>query len=182
LIFTLVTLVMDLLLNDVLVSRVIRVEDLDSLPSALALVLVLGLERQTGNNDSQCQTLSVDTSLDELLLTTEVGVAADNAKSTDDGSDPRAKDDTVAVLVSPVHCTLRKGLLRLELFLDGLLLVGVALFGMAGSLVLARVAIGLDDGGESTTTSDQEGAEWQREATESRVPPAGAQHTNSTSC
>jgi hypothetical protein len=46
------------------------------------------------------------------------------------------------------------------LFLERLLLIGVFLLGMAVELELARVAIGLDDGGESTTTGDQEGTEW----------------------
>jgi hypothetical protein len=137
LVLAIVALVVNLLLNDVLVGRVVRVEDLDGLPAALALVLVLGLECQTGDDNSQSQTLSVDTSLDELLLTTKVGVAADDTESSGDGGDPRAKDDTVAVLVSPVHCALRKRLLRLEFFLEGLLLVGVALLGMAGHLELA---------------------------------------------
>lgn len=173
---------MDLLLNDVLVSRIIRVENLDSLPAALALVLVLGLECQTGDDNSQSQTLSVDTSLDELLLTTKVRVAADDTKSSSDGSDPRAEDDTVAVLISPIHCALGERLLRLELILKGLLLVGVALLGMAGSLELARITIGLDDGGESTSTGDQEGTEWQRKTTESRVSSAGGQDTDRTGC
>jgi hypothetical protein len=182
LVLAIVALVVNLLLNDVLVGRVVRVEDLDGLPAALALVLVLGLESQTGNNNSQSQTLSVDTSLDELLLTTKVRVAADDTESSGDGSDPRAKDDTVAVLVSPIHCALGERLLRLELVLEGLLLVGVALLGMAGHLELARVTIGLDDGGESTSTGDQEGTEWQRQATESRVSSAGGQDTDSTGC
>lgn len=160
LIFTLVVLVMNLLLNDVLVSRIVRVENLDGLPAALALVLVLGLECQTSNDNSQSQTLSVDTSLNELLLTTKVRVAADNTESSSDGSDPRTKDDTVTVLISPLHCAFGKRLLRLELVLEGLLLIGVALLGMAGKLELARVAIGLDDGGESTSTGDQESTEW----------------------
>lgn len=81
LVLTRVTLVVDLLLNDVLVGGVVGVEDLDGLPAALALVLVLGLKCQTGNDDSQSQTLSVDTSLDELLLATQVRVATDNAES-----------------------------------------------------------------------------------------------------
>lgn len=82
LVLTRVTLVVDLLLNDVLVGGVVGVEDLDGLPAALALVLVLGLKCQTGNDDSQSQTLSVDTSLDKLLLTTQVGIATDNAESS----------------------------------------------------------------------------------------------------
>jgi hypothetical protein len=53
---------------------------------------------------------------------------------------------------------------------------------MAGHLELARVTIGLDDGGESTSTGDQEGTEWQRQATESRVSSAGGQDTDSTGC
>lgn len=72
----------DLLLNDVLVGRVIGIQNLDGLPATLTLVLVLGLKSQTGNNDSKSQTLSVDTSLDKLLLTSKVGVAADNAESS----------------------------------------------------------------------------------------------------
>jgi hypothetical protein len=182
LVLAIVALVVNLLLDDVLVGRVVRVEDLDGLPAALALVLVLGLECQTGDDNSQSQTLSVDTSLDELLLTTKVGVAADDTESSGDGGDPRAKDDTVAVPVSPVHCALRKRLLRLEFFLEGLLLVGVALLGMAGHLELARVTIGLDDCGESTSTGDQEGTEWQRQATESRVSSAGGQDTDGAGC
>jgi len=82
LVFTRVTLVVNLLLNYVLVGGVVGIEDLDGLPAALALVLVLGLKCQTGNDDSQSQTLSVDTSLDKLLLTTQVGVATDNAESS----------------------------------------------------------------------------------------------------
>jgi hypothetical protein len=66
--------------------------------------------------------------------------------------------------------------------LKGLLLIGVALLGMAGNLELARITIGLDDGGESTSTGDQEGTEWQRKTTESRVSSAGGQDTDGSSC
>lgn len=52
---------------------------------------------------------------------------------------------------------------------------------MARSLVAARVAIGTNNGGESTSGGDQEGAEWQGQATESRVSSAGSQDTDSTS-
>lgn len=53
---------------------------------------------------------------------------------------------------------------------------------MAASLEPTRVTVGIDNGGESTSTGDQEGAEWQGEAAEGRVFPAGAQDTDSTSC
>lgn len=53
---------------------------------------------------------------------------------------------------------------------------------MAASLEPTRVTVGIDNGGESTSTGDQEGAEWQGEAAEGWVFPAGAQDTDSTSC
>lgn len=78
----------NLLLNHVLVSRVIGIQDLHSLPPALSLVLVLGFKSQTGNDNSQCQALCVNTSLDQLLLTREVRVAANETECGSHGSDP----------------------------------------------------------------------------------------------
>lgn len=72
----------DLLLNDLLVGGVVGVKDFNTFPTSLSLVLVLGLESQTGNDNGQSQTLSVHTSLNKLLLTAKIRVSTDDSKSS----------------------------------------------------------------------------------------------------
>jgi len=112
-----ISLVVNLLLNHVLVTWVVGVQDLDSLPSALAGTLVLGFQCQTGNDNGEGQTLRIYTSLDELLLACDVWVAADNGERGSHGGDPGPKHNAVAVLGRGILNPLCKRLLRFNLLL-----------------------------------------------------------------
>ena len=93
LILALVFLMVDLLLDDVLVLRVVGVDVLDRLPAALALCGVHTFESERCDHDGHCETLGVDTRLHEFLLSGQVGVAADEGESAAHGCDPGAEDD-----------------------------------------------------------------------------------------
>lgn len=115
----------NLLFNHVLVRRVIRVQHLDRLPTAHTCRPILALERQTRNHDGERQSLGINTGLHKLLLAREVRVAADEAKGRSHRRHPGAEDETVAVFARPVFGSLHRGLLRLDLVAQRLLLVVV---------------------------------------------------------
>lgn len=64
-----VSLMMDSLLNEMLVLRVVRVNDLDCLPSALAFGRIVTLNGEAGQQRCQCTTLGIHTRLYQLLAT-----------------------------------------------------------------------------------------------------------------
>lgn len=140
-----VPLVVDLLLD--LVGRVVGVDHLDRLPPSLALVRVVGLERETGQQDTERQALGVHTSLHQLLRAGEILVPADDAEGDAHGRDPRAEDDRVAVLLAPFLRQLPVGLALVQLGLAlALFLYEAALLGVGLDVEPAGGAVGEDDG------------------------------------
>ena len=114
LVLTLVLLVVNLLLDDVLVFRVVGVDVLDRLPSALALCGVDTLEGERCDHDGHGEALGVDTRLHEFLLGGQVRTAADDGEGSSHRCDPGAEDDRVTVILGEGHGTLAEGLLACE--------------------------------------------------------------------
>ena len=150
---------MHLLLNQVLVRRIIRVQHLDRLPTTNALVQILALQRQTRHNDSQRQTLCVHPGLHQLLLARQVAVAADEAQRRAHAGDPRSEHDSISVVRGPVLGPLRGGLLLLQRAGRARGCICVLLFRVPRGLVVAGVGVGADNGGECAGGDDEEGAE-----------------------
>lgn len=76
-ILPLVPLVMNPLLNQLLVFRIVRVQDLHRLPPPLALVAVAQLKRCRRHQHRQRQALRVHTRLHQLLRAGQIRVPAD---------------------------------------------------------------------------------------------------------
>lgn len=146
LILTGVALVVDLLLDVVRVSGVVRVENLDRLPAAGTLVRIVGLERETGQEHRERQTLGVDTSLHQLLLAAKVWVTRDDGEGAAHGSQPCGKNDRVTVLFGPVLQLLELCLARLEqLCILLLFLLETFLLWVVFDVESAGSAVGSDD-------------------------------------
>jgi len=66
-VFTSVSLMVYLLLNHVLMRWIVRIDHLDRLPPAFTFLRVPNLKSRRGDQDCQRKTLSIDTSLHQLL-------------------------------------------------------------------------------------------------------------------
>lgn len=104
----------NLLLDDVLVCRIIGIQDLDCLPPPLALCRICALNRKRREQRRQCASLSIHTRLNKLLGTAQVRVAVDHCPRTGHGGDPEAKEQRVAVLGCPFFSTFQASLILLE--------------------------------------------------------------------
>jgi hypothetical protein len=105
---------MNPLLNDVLVCRIIGIQNLDRLPPSLALRRITSLKRKTGQQRRQCTTLRIHTRLDELLGAAQVGVAVDHGPGAGHGSNPETEEQRVAVLGRPIFGALKSGFVLFE--------------------------------------------------------------------
>lgn len=169
-ILSLVLLLVDLLLNQVLVLRVVGVDNHDGLPPSPAALGISRLEHRGGDEDGQGQTLSIDTGLDQLLGGGEVLVLADSGEGDAHAGQPTGEDDSVPVLAAPVLEALHlRGLLaRLLEHARRLVLVkvhGVLLLGERDTVPLRH-----RDSTKGARRRDQEGAERQRQRPEGGVP------------
>jgi len=169
LILALVALVMDLLLDQVLVRRIIGVKHLDRLPPSTSLTNILRLKRQTCNDNGDSKTLRINTRLHQLLRARKVFVPTHQPQRSTHTQNPTTKHNPIAILARPVLGALRRRLLRLDLLLQRGLLVAVLLLRVARGLVAAAVAVGADDGGEGAARHDEEGAEGQGQRAEGWV-------------
>lgn len=133
------------LLNYPLVRRVIWIQHLDSLPSALALPQIITLERKTGNQHCQRQALRVHTRLHQLLLAGEVRISRDEAEGDGHGGYPGAHDDWVSLLGNPLLRLLACGALCILRRLFDLGHVLVAVVGVTLLLECTGVSVGGDD-------------------------------------
>jgi hypothetical protein len=137
---------MNLLLDDVLVCRVVRIQDLDRLPPSLALRRIRALNRERREKRCQCTSLSVHTRLNELLGSAQVRVAVDHCPGAGHGGNPEAEEQRVSVLGCPFFGALYGGFVLLEeccavaLALDFGLLLGVVF-----DVVLCGGAVSGDD-------------------------------------
>ena len=129
-----IALVVNLLLDEPFVGRVVGVQDLDSFPSAFALVLVADLKGGGGDKYGHGQALGVDTSLHDLLRRGQVRATANDAQREGHRCQPRATDDPVSVLPTPVHGSVVVGLARLGGDLPTPYLFDVFLAGSTGGL------------------------------------------------
>lgn len=169
---------MNLLLNDVLVCRVIRIQNLDRLPPSLALRRVRALNRKRCKQRRQCTSLGVHTRLDKLLGAAQVRVAVDHCPGAGHRGDPEAKEQRVSVLGCPFFGALEAGLILLEegcavaLALDFGPLLGVVFdVEFCGGAVRGddsyemlvwsrRTAGELERTNEGSCRCDEESAEW----------------------
>lgn len=137
----------NLLLNDGLVCRVIGIQHLDCLPPSLAFRCVGTLNRKTGQQRRQRSTLGIHTGLDEFLGAAQVGVAVDHCPRAGHGGNPEAEEEWVAVLGRPFLGALKGGLVLLE---QGCAVAFALDFGLLFRVVLDVVlcggAVGGDDG------------------------------------
>lgn len=166
---------MDLLLDQVLVLRVVGVDNHNRLPAAFACLGVTRLERGRCDQHGQRETLGVDTGLDELLGGAQVLVAAHDGQGEGHGGDPGGEDDGVAVLPAPVHELLlvAAGLLGGLDHALGLILVEV--HGVFGLLEGDGVALGGGNGAKGGGGRDQEGPEGKRQAAEGCIAARGSE-------
>ncbi|KAL2287953.1 hypothetical protein FJTKL_04718 [Diaporthe vaccinii] len=145
-VLTLIFLLMDLLLDQVLVLGVVGVNHHDCLPPALARLGVTRLKGRGSDQDGQRETLGVDTGLDELLGGAQVLVAAHDGQREGHGGNPGGEDDRVAVLPAPVHELLLVAAGLLGGFEDALGLILVEVHGILGLLERDGVALGRGKG------------------------------------
>lgn len=161
---TLIVLLLDLLLDQVLMGRVVGINDHDGLPPALAALGVGSLEGGRGDEDGERQALGINTGLDELLTGAEILVTVDNGHSGAHGGDPGRKNNAVAVLATPFHEALGRSHVG-QALLFVLLLAGLDIVQhrVLGTLEGDAILLGQDDGAEGTRRGNKEGAEGERE-------------------
>lgn len=174
-ILPLVLLLVNLLLDEVLVLRVVGVEDHDRLPPAVALLGVVHLEGGRDDEDGEGEALGVDAGLDELVGGAHGG-AADEGEGEAHAGDPAGEDDGVAVVSAPGEEALAGRLVAAHHLLGELRLVLVARHGVLGAQVGGAPAVGVDDGAEGARRGDEEGAEGEGEAAEGGVAARGQDH------
>lgn len=174
-ILALILLLVNLLLDQVLVLRVVGVQHHDRLPAAAPPLGVADLEGGADDEDGEGQALGVQPGLDNLLGGAQ-GAAADEGQRDGHAGEPRGEDDAVPVLATPFHEAAARRLVVAR-DLDGPLRgVLVAVAGVVLALEGGRVALGRDDGAKRGRRGDEEGAEGDRQAAEGRVAARGDEH------
>ena len=125
---------------------------------AATTALIRDLERSGSAQHTEGETLSVDTGLNKLLLTTEVWVATDEGEGAQHRGNPGRTNDLVLFATGEGSDAVGEGLTGALLGAEALLAGLVPLCdGVALVLEFARRVIGGDDTGESTGGCHQEG-------------------------
>jgi hypothetical protein len=138
---------MNLLLNNMLMLGIIRIQDLNRLPPALTLRRIRTFDCKAAQQCRQRASLRVHTSLYQLLRAAQVWVPGNEVPRPGHGRDPEAKEEGVSVLGCPGFGALVGGYIG---FVEGFALF----FALDGALLLGRVlnvvggggAVGGDDG------------------------------------
>lgn len=138
-----ITLMMDPLLNNPLMVRIIRIQHLHRLPPPLTSPQIIPLERKTRNQHRQRQPLRVHPRLHELLLAREVRVTSYETEGNRHAGHPAAEDNGVALLRDPGFGALGGASFGVEGVELGFALVDVAGVGVAVALEVAGKAIGV---------------------------------------
>jgi len=142
LVLTSIPLMMYPLLYQMLMCRIVRIQNLDSLPPALALVHIVGFKRKTRQQHSNSQALRIHTSLYQLLLTGQVFIPANETKRDGHRRDPGSEDDGVSVLLCPLLQSLTPGFRSFDLsVLFTNLFFVPALFGVGFQIIIARESV-----------------------------------------
>lgn len=142
LVLTSIPLMMYPLLYQMLMRRIVWIQNLDSLPPALALVHIVGFKRKTRQQHSNSQALRIYTSLHQLLLTSQVFIPANETKRDGHRRDPGSKDDGVSVLLCPLLQSLTPSFRSFELsVLFANLFFVPALFGVGSQIIIARESV-----------------------------------------
>lgn len=153
---------MNPLLDNMFMFRIIRIEDLHRLPPAPPLIRIAHLQRRRRDQHRERKTLRVDPRLDQLLRTTQVRIPAHERERDGDTGDPGCRDDGVAVGAAPFLEALRWGLGGFETVERELRLVPVLARGVAVPFEGARGAVGADYGGEGGGGGCEEGFHGER--------------------
>lgn len=147
----------------------------------LALALVGDLKPRRGHQHRQGQALGVDTSLDDLLLPGEVGVAADEDEGADHGGDPGGADDLVLLAAGPEQRAVDHGQLGELLGAQALLAVLVPLHLLVAlGLEGPRGVVGGDDAHEGPRRGHEEGLHGDGEVADGVVAARGEHDTGDT--
>lgn len=167
-------LMMNLLLDQMLMSWILRIQHHNRLPPSLPRALIAHLERRRRNQHGQRQALRVHPRLHQLLRLAQVRIASHQCQCDAHGRDPRRRDDGVAVFAAPGLGALEGGGLLLQGFEGQGGFVAVGARGVAGELEGARGAVGGDDGGEGGGGGAEEGFHGEGEGAEGGEAGGGA--------
>ena len=162
---------MDPLLDEVLVRRVVRVKHLDCLPSSLPARRIRALQRKASQQHRHRQPLRIHTRLHELLRAGEVPIAGDDAQRNAHGRDPRPKHNAISVVGRPPLDALAEALLGLDLLVEFLVAVVELTLGVGAALVGIARLLGRHDRRERARRHRQERPERQRQPAEGREAP-----------
>ncbi len=148
---------MDPLLDDMLVLRIIRIQDLDRLPPPPPLGGIPHLEGCRGNQHRHRQPLGIDPGLHQLLRLGQVRAPTHDRQRDDHRRGPTGRHDRVSVLAAPILELGKGGLAGADRFEIRRGPVAVLACRVTGSLVASGRAVGLDDGSERGGGGDEEG-------------------------
>lgn len=149
-ILSLVSFMMNLLLNQMLMLRIIRVEHHNRLPPPLPLTRIPNLERRRRYQHRQRQPLRVNPSLHKLLRSTQIRIPPNKSQRNAHARDPAGRHNRIPVLPPPVLEPLEVGFRRAHGILVEGCPVPVMSLRIPRVLVVAGGAVGGDDRDESS--------------------------------
>lgn len=136
---------MNLLINDMLVRRIIRIHNLHRLPPPFPFAPIAHLKHCRGNQNRYRNRLRVHPSLHQFLLRRQIGRSANDAQRDTHAQDPGCADDGVAVFFAEIHEALEGGFLGFLFGVQPGRFILVAFFGVAGGFEGAGESVGCYD-------------------------------------